>query len=134
MFRTVRLFLGGDYQFLATNYGHQGAACTLFCLYCLATLEDKSTNPSSMNVLWGEGKTKKTLESLEIETGKKAIFPIEIDMLVPLPLHIILGLTKDYLLAFLEKVCFSFLIIQDKHSLTLILIFSVAGLGSPQHS
>jgi len=39
--KTIRIFLGGDYQFLCENYGHPGAASTHFCLFCPITLQEK---------------------------------------------------------------------------------------------
>jgi len=57
--------------------------------------------------MWGEGKTKRTASSLFKATGVKPVFPIEPQFCVPLPLHIMLGLTKDYLLMFRDEVNFT---------------------------
>ena len=102
--KTVRLFLGGDYQFLATNYGHTGACNTDFCLFCTADLDSKCDCPAEMQQMWGEGATARSLQNLEDATGKKAVFPIEPRYCVPLPLHIALGLCKSYMLLFRDEV------------------------------
>jgi len=96
--------LGGDYQFLCTNYGHKGACSSGFCLFCKAKLHQKRSNPESCHPLWGEEETRKTMADLVQETGHKPIFPIETNHVTTLPLHLMLGLTKDYLDMFRKEV------------------------------
>jgi len=104
--KVVRIFLGGDYQFLCLNYGHGGASSQDFCLFCIAMLKNKVDCPSDINTLWGLGDTATTLASLFRHTDVDPIFPIEPDHASPLPLHIVLGLTKDYAIMFRDEVSF----------------------------
>jgi hypothetical protein len=101
----VRIFLGGDYQFLCMNYGHGGACSQDFCLFCTATLKDKADSPSDVTEMWGLGQKSKTMADLFQHTGVDPIFPIEPEYVSPLPLHITLGLTKDYAIMFRDEVC-----------------------------
>lgn len=103
--KKIRIFLGGDYQFLCTTFDHQGANCTNFCLFCKATLRDKKDGPEAK---WGEEEQARTLEDLE-NGRRRAIFPIQPEYVIPLPLHILLGLTKTYLEDFRKLVWILFL-------------------------
>ena len=107
--KTVRVFLGGDYQFLCTNFGHGGASSTSFCLFCKALLVNKADCPADLEILWGEGETVRTLGDLMATYGVRPVFPIGPEMTVPLPLHIMLGLVKDYGDMFREEVRVSLL-------------------------
>lgn len=80
--KIVRIFLGGDYEFLCENYGHRGANSTEFCLWCKILLDQKKAEGP-----W----VPRTRKELEEFTGKKPIFCFELDRVVVLPLHITLG-------------------------------------------
>jgi hypothetical protein len=99
----VRFFLGGDYQFLCLNFGHLGACSKEFCLFCFATLHDKKVTPEELGGLWGDVQMR-TMEEWEAKAGRKALFPIQVSRVVPLPLHLLLGLMKDYLSYLVDKV------------------------------
>jgi len=60
--------------------------------------------PAELKILCGEGETKRTLTDLLAAYHQKPVFPIEPGMTVPLPLHIMLGLVKDYSDMFRKKV------------------------------
>jgi len=47
--KVVRIFLGGDYEFLVTVLGHKGACSTNFCIFCPWTLADKRDDPLTMD-------------------------------------------------------------------------------------
>jgi len=96
--KVVRVFLGGDYQFLAMMYGHGGANSTDFCLFCDCTQCSRSSAPKD-GMIWGD-QGWKTLERLMEQTNREPIFDIPPIRIVPIPLHIILGLTKEYLTMF----------------------------------
>jgi len=95
--RTLRFFLGGDYAFLCENFGHQGASSRSFCLFCDALLSDKTDNPATCPH-WGESSHARDLNSLKALTGKDPVFSIPPERVVVLPLHLLLGLVKEYLL------------------------------------
>lgn len=43
--KKVRVFLFGDYELLSHLYGHMGASCRYFCIYCRITAADAKTPP-----------------------------------------------------------------------------------------
>jgi len=72
--KVVRVFLGGDYQFLAMMYGHGGANSTDFCLFCDCTQCSRSSAPKD-GMIWGD-QGWKTLERLMEQTNREPIFDI----------------------------------------------------------
>jgi hypothetical protein len=100
--KTMRIFLGGDNQFLAMNFGHGGgASSTDFCIFCDCGKAERGTAPKDGKI-WGE-EGWKTLAELKQETEQVPIFEIPLERVVPIPLHIILGLTKEYLTLFRDE-------------------------------
>jgi len=89
---TVRIFLGGDYDFLTECFGHQGACSKHFCLWCRITLQEKRVRKT-----WCQEDCLHGLSTLQQQTGREPVFPIDLDRVVVLPLHIFLGLTQAYL-------------------------------------
>lgn len=94
--RKLRFFLGGDYAFLCENFGHSGACSNYFCIFCDAVLSNKADDPS-VCPQWGEQEHARSLESLKAHTGEEPVFSIPPDRVVVLPLHLLLGLVKEYL-------------------------------------
>ena len=86
--RTIRLFLGGDYAFLTSVYGHRGANCMQFCLWCTEDLKQKRVSPTEP-LPWQD-------KSLIDNEENDPVFPFPLDRVVVLPPHIVLGLTKDF--------------------------------------
>ena len=82
--RVLRLFLGGDYNFLCENFGHPGAASTSFCIWCPVTLNDKRADTFEDRG-WGEDHT---LETLLDSCGGNPVFRFQLDRMVVLPLHL----------------------------------------------
>jgi len=112
--KVIRLFLGGDYDFLCENYDHPGASSTHFCLWCPISRHQRKDDPVKMTAgneeLWGKGGRVHTLESLKTLghthrvsnkhddlQPREPIFSFQLDRVVVLPLHITLGLTRDAL-------------------------------------
>ena len=91
-------------MFLCAIFGHKGPNSKDFCLYCKAQLENKDDDPQRMICAWGDGDTAHTLESLFKITNEDPVLPVPIENLVVLPLHIKLGLTKDFGLMLLKQV------------------------------
>jgi len=106
--KTIRIFLGGDYMFLCANFHHKGPNSIEFCLFCNIQNHQKKIDPYELDCCWGEGQTKMTIEKIIEKTKIEPVFKIDIDNIVPLPLHIKLGLTKDYLMLLLETVSSTF--------------------------
>ena len=104
--KVVRLFLGGDYEFLLENYDQSSAASKDFCLWCPAKTENRRDDPFTMNPCWGEGHLVNTLESLKERSrnGGDPIFRFPLCRVVVLPLHLTLGLTAQYLTLLKAKV------------------------------
>lgn len=98
--RIVRLFLGGDYEFLCENFGHPGAASKFFCLWCPISNEDKFDDPNEMDVVWGEGELIRNVREYN------PIFSFDLSRVVVLPLHILLGVVKCYLVMLQNEVLF----------------------------
>jgi len=99
--KVVRVFVGGDYQFLAMMYGHGGANSTDFCLFCDCTQFKRSSAPKDGKMWGGDGW--RTLQDLMRQTNCEPIFPIPPTRVVPIPLHIVLGLTKEYLTLYRDE-------------------------------
>ena len=102
--KVIRIFLGGDYEFLCLVLGHGGACCTNFCVFCPSTLGDKTDDPLSMDADKTWDKKERTMEELTISTQKPPILSFRLDRVVVLPLHIVLGLTKEYLSIFMKAI------------------------------
>jgi hypothetical protein len=104
--KTVRLFLGGDYEFLCEVFDQSNAASTSFCIWCPVTKEGRRDDPFEMDGCWGEEGKEHTLESLKARARKKRspVFPFQLDRVVVLPLHITLGLTAAYLTMLKQEV------------------------------
>ena len=103
--KKVRLFLFGDYEFLAKVYGHQGATSRYACLWCLSTRADMDRR---------EKGPKRTLDSIKkdfkrfVKQGKgkllkskhynnivrKPLLTIPLDHVCPPYLHMLLGIVK----------------------------------------
>jgi hypothetical protein len=97
--KVVRLFLGGDYEYLLENFDQNSAASNDFCLWCPATKQNRQNDPFEMPSHWGEGELVNTLESLKERSRTKSdpVFRFQLDRVVILPLHLTLGLTAHYL-------------------------------------
>lgn len=102
--KTVRVFFSGDYEFLCENYGHRGPNSELFCLWCKIRIDQKREKICQLKENWGGEQTGHNLQSLKLLTGKDPVFPFELDRVVVLPLHILLGLTSSYLEMFRKQV------------------------------
>lgn len=105
--RTIRIFLGGDYDFLCENFDQSNAASNQFCLWCPIDLNHKRDIPWSMgSPAWGEEGRTNTLPSLKARARKNRnpVFKVELDRVVVLPLHIVLGLVAAYLMLLKREV------------------------------
>lgn len=121
--RAVRLFFNGDYAFLSTFCGHKGATGCMSCLWCLVVRRPSVTS-STEAALYGSmqlvsEKTRKLRsrshlvkmmaeyaegdnDTLPAPNGldshfsieRRPNFPIDADAIVPIPLHISLGVTS----------------------------------------
>ena len=96
--KIVRLFLGGDYDFLCENYDHPDACSTNFCIWCPITLREKRNEEDCNGIPWEEVQLN-TLEELKNRSRKKRdpVFRVDLSRVVVLPLHTNLGLTEKYL-------------------------------------
>ena len=124
MSKTVRIFLGGDYEFLCENFDQSGAASLSFCLWCPVSKGNKRDDPMQMEEVWGVGDQINTLESLKLRARRKKepIVRVQLDRVVVLPLHITLGLTAAYLNLLKDDVRssrFFFLLLSSLHLLVL---------------
>jgi len=102
--KTVRIFLGGDYEFLTLIFGHGGACSLNFCLFCPCQLASKSDDPLTMNPEETWDKKERSLDDLKKTTNKEPILKFPLHRVVILPLHIVLGLTKEYLSIFMKEI------------------------------
>ena len=108
--RATRIFLGGDYDFLCENFDQSNAASSYYCLWCPTDKAHKRDTPWSMDSpAWGEPGNRNSLASLKARSRKKRdpIFRVELDRVVVLPLHIVLGLVAAYLTYLKRDVRFS---------------------------
>jgi len=94
--KTILIFLGGDYSFIAGNYQIAGAAGIDFCLWCRSIKENRKTEALG-KVIWGLGSTAKSQKEITEEVSVDPVFRFSLDRVAVLPLHLILGITKDLL-------------------------------------
>jgi len=104
--KTILMFLGGDYSFLAENYQIAGASGIDFCLWCRSVKENRKTEALG-DVIWGLGETARTQQEIRDEVGVDPVFNFSLDQVAVLPLHLILGITKDLLTMVQKLVIFA---------------------------
>ena len=108
--KNVKIFLFGDYSFLLNLYGLSGAAGTYPCLCCeTSNLEIKNSEQGTIsdrtleNIKRNFNNYKQAFERVKTQEGRKKLaaahmncvrkplLDIELDMVVPMYLHILLG-------------------------------------------
>jgi hypothetical protein len=96
----LRKYLTGDMPFLCACYGHQGHSSRMPCLFCLSPQVDKNNRSVWSSTIY----LARTLENVKEDALKSRnnivqspLFDIEVDFVVPSPLHILLGLVSDIL-------------------------------------